>query len=187
VYRLAMIKSNNIWNPIGICQGEDVYFITLALMHAKLVYTIPENALNCLIRVDSAMHSKFNTTHLQVYEVYKMLYTDIEQFTFLDNKVKNELLLYTKMNIFFGRIVIAKKITESFNVFNAYDAIQTMNKYDNTSVKYNEIKDTLTFFNKLLCYIYFICKYLFFYLCKMFLLVKNVKDTFCKGRINESL
>jgi glycosyltransferase involved in cell wall biosynthesis len=174
VYRLEMIKSNNIWNIPGINQGEDAYFILRALIYAKNVFVIPVNAFNCLLRKDSMCHSSFNESHLEVLEVYKLLINDVSRYDFLDEKIRLELLLYIKRALSFERVNIAKRICKSYNIFQTNKAIYLMEKYDtDTGISYNSVVNVIGYMKRLEYLVYCHSKHLFFYLCKIYFLLKQ--------------
>lgn len=172
VYSLKMIQKYNIWNVKGINQGEDFYFIMRALIHAQYVYSIPYIAFNCTIRRDSMMHSIFNESYLQILEALKLLINDVESYTFLDKKIKFELIRYIKKEYFFEQINIAKRICDSQTLFNVNKAINMINKYkfDIKSI-YPSVSSYLTKKEYLQFWIYNKSKFFFFYTCKLYRLI----------------
>lgn len=165
VYRTSMIKENKIFNIKGKNQGEDLYFITRALLHAKKVCCVKQNAFNCLIRKESMMHSKFNDSHLQVLDLIERLITDLENYRFLGDERENiENLL--KIEYLRSTLGVSKKIIDSNNIKNIneiYRIIKSKLKTNKKSYSLNtnklnrrlEIESTI-FFNNIYIYILFV-------------------------------
>ncbi|MGL4875395.1 MAG: glycosyltransferase family 2 protein [Clostridium sp.] len=172
IYRTKMIKENNILNLKGFNQGEDFYFIVRALLHAKKVCCVEENAFNCLVRENSMMHSKFNKTHLQVLDLIKKLKNDIQEYTFLENEKENiEKLL--EIEYLRSSLGIAKKIIDSNQMKDIKKIKEKLDenicldksKYENSNIESTQIKIEKNIFamNK---YVYIIFVKLFRYIKK---------------------
>lgn len=168
VYRTEMIRENGLWNIKGINQGEDLYFIMRALIFAKQVISIPVNAFNCTIRKESMMHSSFNISHLQVYNVLDLLLHDVEEYN-LPSEIKAELLSYIRRDIYCERVNVAKKIVDSFRCYSVSDAIKYMEQYcSNCMVNYEDVKTLMSPFKRLECSLFRFSKLLFFFTCKLY-------------------
>jgi len=169
VYSLRMIREHNIWNKKGINQGEDFYFIMMALTCAKSVVSLSTNSFNCTLRRSSMMHSNFNLSHLQMYDALNMLYSDIKKKN-IPEGYKYDLLKYIAKESVLSRVNIAKKISDSFNFFNIMDAYRLIKKHclipDILSSKFDM---SICNSKEIIQYkIFSLSKILFFVSCKLF-------------------
>lgn len=123
-YRRSIVEENNIYNIPRLNQGEDFYFITKMLLHAKKVATIPEIGVNISYREDSMMHSSYNKSYLEIFELLDILIKDIKSYTFLNDA--NELIEYLLSEYEIHRLAVAKKIIMKFSIFNIKSIITTI-------------------------------------------------------------
>lgn len=79
IYRLSMIRENNITNHKGKNQGEDMYFISRCLLAARKVAHFKGDNFCCMTRSDSMNHAKFNESFFQTVELLDLLIGDIKR------------------------------------------------------------------------------------------------------------
>lgn len=169
VYSLKMIHKYNIWNIKGLNQGEDFYFIMRALIHAEYVCSIPYTAFNCLNRKNSMMHSKFNESYIQILQAIKFLISDVKSYTFINDNIKNELLIYLKKEYFIEQINIAKRICNSQSLFKVNKAINIIDKYKfDIRTDYQLIYSYLSKKEYIQYWFFKKSIFIFFYLCKLY-------------------
>ncbi len=77
IYRMPLIKDNNIVNHAGKNQGEDMYFISRCLLAARKVVCFEGDNFCCMERRDSMNRAKFNTSFFQTVELLEQLTEDI--------------------------------------------------------------------------------------------------------------
>lgn len=113
-YRKSIVEKYNIYNIPKLNQGEDFYFITKMLLFSKKVATIPEVGVNISYRDDSMMHSSYNESYLEVFELLDILLKDIQSYDFL--KLRSKMIKYLLIEYEIHRLAIAKKIILKFPI-----------------------------------------------------------------------
>lgn len=136
-YNLNMIKENDLWNVPGINQGEDMYFITSALMLAERVKYIPYLGFFCRVRRDSMMHSKFNPTHAQSLSAIKNLKNRTRKYHY-GYKYIDELLLYIDREYLLQYLHVAKMICDRLGEISYRDVKSLMQKYLSKEKDFNK-------------------------------------------------
>jgi glycosyltransferase involved in cell wall biosynthesis len=79
IYRMSLIKDNNIVNHAGKNQGEDMYFISRCLLAARKVVCFKGDNFCCMERTDSMNRAKFNTSFFQTVQLLEQLTEDIKR------------------------------------------------------------------------------------------------------------
>lgn len=139
-YRKEMILNHEIWNTPGLNQGEDLYFIISALIHAKSVKCLPQIGVNIAYRKDSMMHSKFNESYYETYKIYQKLLKDIENMDFRSSELAN----YLKADYFNYHAAMIKKIVSSYRITDIKKMKKLFSELPKINVEYEEVKEYLT-------------------------------------------
>lgn len=160
-YRTSIVKENKIYNIPRLNQGEDFYFITKMLLFSKKVATIPEVGVNISYRDDSMMHSSYNESYLEIFQLLDTLIKDIQSYDFLNHK--NELIKYLLVEYEVHRLSIAKKIILKFPVFNinqiikkAKSDIPKRKEFDVNLLSHIKRRESFLFNNFIYVYIIFV-------------------------------
>lgn len=128
-YNLVFIKNSGLKNLPGVNQGEDMYFITSALIHANKVKYIPYPGADIRYRSDSMMHSRFNESYLQcLIAIDKLLL--VTQNANIPISKKELLLDLVRRERIIQELRICKSICDSWNSTQTFkQTLKVLKKY----------------------------------------------------------
>lgn len=77
LYRMSLIRENEITNHPGKNQGEDMYFICRCLLAAREVFCFQGDNFCCMSRSESMNHEKFNPSFFSCIQLLAQLEQDV--------------------------------------------------------------------------------------------------------------
>ena len=165
VYRLEMIKNNDVSFVDGVFSGEDANFIYKALLNARKVRVLPKEYFYCTYRQESLMHHEFSNKHLTEFKAIE----DLLEYT--KNKEDEEMYKYFYSLYFYTRITVAKKMVRSLPW---YKPLTFRKMVKNSIPKISKIEGMiLNKKKKFECSLFKVSKVLFFYFAKLYYLFKK--------------
>lgn len=119
IYNKKLIEKNALYNISGINQGEDLYFITGALIYSNDVYCIDSIGVNIRIRQNSMMRDKYNESFSQTIIACENLLKKAKKFP-NDSKEKEKLISFIENEYINQNCYVAKKIISSYSIKNLF-------------------------------------------------------------------
>lgn len=128
-YKTNYIKKIKLKNYKGINQGEDLYFITSALLCATKVKYVYNAGAYIRYRSDSMMHAPFNESFLQALEAIDLLTKFINNNSIPETD-KERLIPLIKREHIFQELRIAKSICDAWGQkLSLKDTRKTLKQY----------------------------------------------------------
>ncbi len=167
-YNLNMIRNKEIWNIPEINQGEDLYFITRALLVSCKVRYIPYEGFNCRYRAESMMHAKFNSTHKEVLQAIQFLLKDVSSYSFLGD-LKDSIIRYIKREYLIEEVHISKRIIDATPLKQLLVGLQQLKSNSPLkTIDYSDVKKIMSFSHKLQYIMLTYFPWGFFCMCKLY-------------------
>lgn len=158
LYRMSLIKENNISNVQGYNQGEDMYFISKCLLYAKQIYCVKADNFCCMNRKDSMNNSKYNKTF---FEVILLLLKLKEEVKMSDLEEKEIIIHYIDIEFLSQYLALAKRSARHFDLKNYLKNFSQI-PFHLTDVNFKPLSNDLSKTKKLELNIFCISKILYY-------------------------
>ncbi len=110
-YKKDIVSHYKITNHKGVNQGEDFLFIMSFLAVASIVTSINQIGVNISYRSESMMHTKYNVSHLEVFNALDFLYAFLRK-TFPDRNI-DDLIDWVDVEYEIERLSMCKRIVRA--------------------------------------------------------------------------
>lgn len=115
IYRMSLLKDNNILNKPGFNQGEDMYFISKCLLNANYVTCFKGDNFCCMTRKDSMNHSSYNESFFQVIQLLKSLRSEVATLTYTKEE-KQEINEFIDFEYIVQYLALVKRAARYFSM-----------------------------------------------------------------------
>ena len=123
VYKLSIIKDNDIRYLDGVYSGEDANFIYRVLFNSKKVKVLDKNYFHQVVRSNSLFRDKFSEKHLTEFKAIEHTLKYIEE-----NKVP-DIYDYIYTLYYYTRVTVAKRIVNNMKWYQGCKFKKLVKKY----------------------------------------------------------
>ena len=124
VYKLKIIKDNNIRYLDGVFAGEDANFIYRVLFNSKKVKVLPKNYFHQVVRSNSLFRDKFSEKHLTEFIAIENTLKYIEEHNIPD------IYEYLYSDYYHTRVNVAKRLVRNLRWYQGFKFIKLNKKYN---------------------------------------------------------
>lgn len=136
IYKMKLIKENNITNNKGYNQGEDMYFISKCLLNANEVFCFEKDNFCCMYREDSMNNSEFNESFFEVMYLLLKLKKEVELGAYEDKKT---IIDYIDIEYVAQYLALIKRIARLYKIDRYKKKVEEL-PYTLDQVDYKKIK-----------------------------------------------